>query len=1009
MKRLLSALGSLIVLIGLLPGGAWALWHWGRLDLIVHLTPQALLDPGMSGDLLLVLFTLAGWGAWLLLSASVVSEIVRTASAGRVRWQPPGDGVFGPAAAVLITCIAGLIAGTETGHSTSSSSHASDAATVATAPAPSEQDAAAEQVSACGDSRQARLRWHTVVEGDDLWSLAQRYCGEGSRWREIVAANPTTVLSPLQPLVAGALLEIPESWPHTHATSGSEGPVGSVRLLNVSQPSPATVVVEEGDSLWTLAQEHLHDGALWPLIHRENAQLIADPELILPGQQLRLPAVDSGRGDHSAPPASHPPGTAGDAPVSTAPAPGDPSPGAATPAPPATPGDESSSQLEPVPIDGPAFGNAQDLGAAAQSPAGAVGGSGEVLSDDQDVAEYLHSLIGPMGAAAAAALLGAWALRRRWQRAQRAAGQRSPRPGPRGEAALAAMAKLANPTAQERSPDQPPSPEHDEMHEDPPAHTGSGCSAPAVGDADDEAHQPAAVSPTAIASGAAGAPRSRGPSIGARHEALLVQLGSSPEGPSTLDLSPGGRFSVRADDTEILTALFASLAAQLVGRDDAAVRVHLPPSCSWLATLDAPELEIASDADELVSQLSGIIAARRAQLPLGSSAEPDEDPPGEDRLPREIFLLDQQWDAEQMVLEELGIAVLCVADDSEEALVTLDEQRGSLAGTRFEPALLTAPARRAMEELFEAATSTDYQTAWWWAVPSDPPGIPAAKTSSTPWRTAACDPLGELVALPTPVSPLPSEEFPVPDSPPSPAPFLRMLGPIELLNAHGPRPSRAVKQCEEYCAWILAHPGSGAGRMTRDLLVADATRRSNMSRLRSWLGHDDDGQPYLPDAYTGRICLHPGVSSDWEQFQVLIAGGVNRATDRALHAALSLVRGAPLADAAPGEWRWAEELRTDMVCAIRDTGVALAEHCLVRREIDRARWATSVALAAAPDDELLLCMRLRTEHLAGNRLEVEGLVLRITRHARLLGVDLLDTTVQLLQEVMEGRARARLA
>ncbi|MCT2995955.1 peptidoglycan-binding protein LysM [Propionibacterium freudenreichii] len=197
--------------------------------------------------------------------------------------------------------------------------------------------------------------------------------------------------------------------------------------------------------------------------------------------------------------------------------------------------------------------------------------------------------------------------------------------------------------------------------------------------------------------------------------------------------------------------------------------------------------------------------------------------------------------------------------------------------------------------------------------------------------------------------------------------------------------------------------------MTRDLLIADTTRRSNMSRLRAWLGADEAGEPYLPDAYTGHIALHPGVSSDWEQLQLLISVGVNKAGDEALVAALSMVRGAPLADAAPGEWRWAEELRTDMVCTIRDIGVTLGERGLAAGNVDLARWAAARALSAAPEDEMLLRLRLRSEHLAGNRFEVERLVLHITRHARLLGVDLQDETVELLQEVMEGQARARLA
>src|SRR5918997_1826891 len=161
-----------------------------------------------------------------------------------------------------------------------------------------------------------------------------------------------------------------------------------------------------------------------------------------------------------------------------------------------------------------------------------------------------------------------------------------------------------------------------------------------------------------------------------------------------------------------------------------------------------------------------------------------------------------------------------------------------------------------------------------------------------------------------------------------------------------------------------------------------------MSRLRSWLGDSPDGEAYLPDAYTGRISLHPAVSSDWQQLQLLTVGGVNRTGDDRLRAALDLVRGAPLADAAPGQWHWAEELRTDMISAVRDIGVELAGRALSEHDIDLARWAAARALVAAPGDELLMVARIRTEHQAGNRPEVERLTLQLAAHARQLGVDL---------------------
>jgi hypothetical protein len=195
--------------------------------------------------------------------------------------------------------------------------------------------------------------------------------------------------------------------------------------------------------------------------------------------------------------------------------------------------------------------------------------------------------------------------------------------------------------------------------------------------------------------------------------------------------------------------------------------------------------------------------------------------------------------------------------------------------------------------------------------------------------------------------------------------------------------------------------------MGRSLLVAEGTRRSNMSRLRTWLGSGRDGDLFLPDAYSGRIELSDEVTSDWGDLLVLTAPGINGLGLEHLLAALRLVRGAPLADAAPGQWGWAEELRADAGALIRDVGVLAARKALDLGDVDTARWAASRALVAAPDDELLMVERIRTERQAGRDDDVRRLVQGVSRTARALGTDLLPATVDACQEAVEGRLRAR--
>ena len=55
--------------------------------------------------------------------------------------------------------------------------------------------------------------------------------------------------------------------------------------------SAATLVeVRPGDTLWDLAAAHLGDPMKWPLLHDANRGTVRNPDLIYPGQALRIPA-----------------------------------------------------------------------------------------------------------------------------------------------------------------------------------------------------------------------------------------------------------------------------------------------------------------------------------------------------------------------------------------------------------------------------------------------------------------------------------------------------------------------------------------------------------------------------------------------------------------------------------------------------------------------------------------------------------------------------------------------
>jgi nucleoid-associated protein YgaU len=107
-----------------------------------------------------------------------------------------------------------------------------------------------------------------IHPGDSLWKLARRHLGTGSRWSDLLAANPT-ISDPLH-LQPGTVLVVPAT---------------ELR----SRVQPLSITVRSGDSLWKIAASQLGSANAWPCIAQANPQL-RDANLLRPGQLLILPA-----------------------------------------------------------------------------------------------------------------------------------------------------------------------------------------------------------------------------------------------------------------------------------------------------------------------------------------------------------------------------------------------------------------------------------------------------------------------------------------------------------------------------------------------------------------------------------------------------------------------------------------------------------------------------------------------------------------------------------------------
>lgn len=993
MPRVTRGLGALIALLLGTVGIPLALLVLGGDPLPDRLTwpsvRDALLTPD-DGTMVVGLVTVVGWVAWAVFAISVISELIAVLSCQRIQIRLPG--LAGPqrlAAGLLISVM------TMASAPQLVQAQSPPAATVTVPPVPTAVPASAQATepaaplspSAGEGEADPRGHRHVVRPGDDLWSLAEIYYGRGRDWRKIALANPTVLTGGPDRLLAGMKLIIPDP---VHRSTAVEGP---------------TVTVRRGDTLSALAERELGAAERWPELFAANRAQLSDPDDLVVGTRLRLPpAADAG----NRPPAQTDERLSTDVDRHRPAEPGTHQSPKAT-EPPATP---PPTQPTPTPSAVPA--------AVPANP----GAGGPTSEPDRSLVDAIVPLAG-VGALLSAGLLAGLAWRRRVQLQTRPIGRRILHPADSTRPIEVELGRRQRPMSLRTL---------DQALRAISAHCRTTGVAPPplqmalVGDDRVELimREPILSAPPGfglqgrswtLAQADVGVlALTPGFSEASRPWPALVTVGRDDHDRLVLaDLEAIGFLQLSSAASLDAVAVLAAMAVELSFSPWADEMIlTLVGSCVDLPNaLGKHNVTRTDDLDALLDRIERRAAVQREHARHAGFAQQRVDPDLADPWAPEIVLINQPMTDEQsrrltaVLTAEPPVTIAAVAVGAYGSPWSLrsdggDPSRAVLepAGVTLTPQRLDRPAYDALLELVSATGSSETTAAPWWADPDAPPEPPPDNVTYLGRRLrnwASADTSGSEVIMETVRGGTVHH------------PTLQLLGPIELLGATGSLPPRASKQCLEYCAWLLENPGTTAQAMSQALVVAEGTRRSNMSRLRTWLGVSVEGEPYLPDAYTGRITLHPSVSSDWQQLQILTAAGVNRASDEGLHAALMLIRGAPLADAAPGQWHWAELLRTDMISCVRDIGVELTDRALLAGDLDRARWAASRALIAAPGDELLLAARIRTEHQAGNVVETERLALQLAAQARNLGVDLDPETVTLLQRVMEGRVRARLA
>lgn len=958
MIKPLKALCALLVLAALIGGIPLAL-----LTFYGNPIPQQL--PGAedvahlfttndSIGFLLFVVVWIGWIAWATFTLSVVVEVI-----ARMRHIPTpqlrGLSAQQGAAAVLVAAIAGLGA-----PAAMAETPAEIAPAVQTGEAramPTEQPSTETQSDHQDTSAPATEDLViTVQPGDTAWDLAATHLGSGSQWSEIVKANDGKI----QP--DGGALRVGED-PYLE-------PGWKLTIPGVPAPDTApqdteqqyeTVTVERGQSLSSIADEHLGDADRWPEIAEASADIsqpggyhLEDPDQIDIGWTLRVPT------DSPAAPA-HQADEQDEAPSSE-----EAAAGAAEAAEQAVDAASDALPADQAPQADPAA-DAAPADAETQAPASAPSAEAEETSTVPWTG---------VGSIFAASILGAVLARRLYTQRKRRADQRIP------EAATVdldqvRLTRIEDPTVlgfvdralrtlsalQLRDGQTLPDVRLARLTDD---HLELYASAPHELPAPFEATEDPAT--WLLPRTAALADDETIADIVAPYPAL-VTIGTDSDGYQILvdleHLAALGIHAASQTSMPVMRALTVSLATSQWADDLAITTVGVCPELE--DALGSGRITYRETVTELLDDLEAKLERDQEVLEeLGHDSAQHARQAGDatDLWAPEIIIigtdlsLTEKRRLQAIVDARPQIAVAVISSDQHTDLSEWRMHIESLEAARLEPLGLELHPQHLTDADYDAvlralgAASTLEPTD---EVPDEQPATEEAPAA--PLRPVA-------IVQPSTSTILTAAQRDAEPELPAEHPYIRVLGPVEILGATGPLEDKRLAELTETVTYIYLQPGKAENDFRADLWpgkrVADSTRHQRISRARKWLGATEDGTRYLPRANgaDGSYTLDDHITSDWAYIQQITELHQD-ATSEQLAEALKLVRGAPFAGGGRSRYRWSITLQYRMTDTVLDVAHELAQRALDAGDIETTLWATQQGLLVESLHEQLWRYRLQ--------------------------------------------------